>query len=406
MTDRLAYVLSMVGDLHHEHGKRLEASRADFKAIQKLEAEIADGRQTRIRIHRELMTLIPERTKGNSAKVKPLEEQLDKSEKDDAAKEEELGKLKRQCLQSSYTAHFDSLIELGDKLALVAKYGKLLTSQIPIVEPPFPSKRVHKGEESWPGAPQIAAIRAAVEPAVKAHQSDKTLPPLPPVTAKLKDDDAASSDTLSYAESHAAELAESTKEDERADKMATDAALPSSSGLSTARRTSGDRRPSDPLSPLPEGGSLPPNLNMNPVLSPSSPPVLPPRTSGTQLSSHQENPFSEEEEADEGPTFAETGQPILSSDDPGPKTGTLSPRRKPAPPTTSSLAEAAVPPPPTSSAASSKEAEAMAERLANERAEVAAGAVQARLRRNGTVVRRGDSDWDQAQAEDLPPYAE
>lgn len=102
--DRLAYVFSLVGELQAEHAKRVEESRIDLKRMQKAEAELAPKRAARVKIHKELMTLIPERAKVNSTKIAPLEAQLEGLEADDKVLEEELGKLKREALKSSYDA--------------------------------------------------------------------------------------------------------------------------------------------------------------------------------------------------------------------------------------------------------------------------------------------------------------
>lgn len=60
---------------------------------------------------------MPERAKGNTARIAPLEAKLKEYEVEDRESEEELGKLKRECLRDSYEAHFDSLIELGEKVS-------------------------------------------------------------------------------------------------------------------------------------------------------------------------------------------------------------------------------------------------------------------------------------------------
>jgi hypothetical protein len=87
-----------------EHSRRIEDSRVDLKRVQKLEAELAPKRAARVKIHKELITLLPERAKVDSNKTAPLEAQLKNLEVDDKLLEEELGKLKREALKSSYDA--------------------------------------------------------------------------------------------------------------------------------------------------------------------------------------------------------------------------------------------------------------------------------------------------------------
>lgn len=104
--DRLAYILSVIGDLHSEHAKKVEESRVDLKRIQKEESDLAPHRTARVKIHKELQGLLPERAKGHSEKIAQLEEQLGSLEKQDKPQEEELGKLKREALRSSYDKQY------------------------------------------------------------------------------------------------------------------------------------------------------------------------------------------------------------------------------------------------------------------------------------------------------------
>lgn len=66
--------------------------------------ELAPKRAARVKIHKELITLLPERAKVTSTKIAPLEAQLEALEADDKDLEEDLGKLKRDALKSSYDA--------------------------------------------------------------------------------------------------------------------------------------------------------------------------------------------------------------------------------------------------------------------------------------------------------------
>lgn len=276
------------------------------------------------------------------------------------------------------------------QMALVARYGKLMTAQLPIEAQPFPAPRIshrRSDEPSWPGEAQLDAIRAAVETALSACKPDHSLPPLPSMgsTASLSREQ-----TVHYSETHKEELDSALKEE--------DTAQTGDRSVSSI-----DAGPSS--SHLPMGGSLPPKLNFEPTFPPTSsdhadagPPILPPRNANDineaalspSLGLSPSNTMVGEE-----PTLAETGSPIVSSaGGPGPLTGTLSPRVKSTSTTTSGGQHQ-----PQSYFASSNE-----EKAQLEREEVQKGLVGARLRRDGTVVRRGDKDWQEAEQEDLPPY--
>jgi hypothetical protein len=450
VSDRLAYIVSLIGDLHLEHAQNVEDSRADLKRIQRLEMELAPRRAMRVKLHKELINLIPERALPHSEKIAPIEERLKALEEEDKPKEEELGKLKREALKSSFDSHFDSLIELGEKTALIARYGKLLLQQLPVYSPPFPAPRVSArlpDAQVWPHEARVAAVRAAVEPALRLYKADLSLPQLP------SDDEAKSlskGDTVKFAESNSRELESMlAHQDAGNHSLDTETMVEESSSMSFLDAPHVDRRRSSSsgaLSPLPEGGSLPPNLNLEPAVlperrptlgsvDPAQPisPALPPRPVHGELQQTQQGEDSVDAAhsaaiGDSGPTYAETGSPIASSD-PGPKSGTLNPRRppsifKPMPALPPELASpnaqtranpmtgpgsSTVPtnaPSPSGTTASGKDQEALRERAEQERREVEELAVAARLRRDGTVVRRGDPDWEHAQKEDLPPYTE
>ena len=180
---------------------------------------------------------MPERAKAEhlqSGKLKELEESLRKLEADAKHKEEEAGKGKRVALRKEWDAYFDSVQELGEKLSLAAKYGKLLARQLPEqhIEDPivFPADRTPRDrskEITWSGAVRVAEIRAAVAPALDAIVIDRnSLPNVPSAAATTA---AAAtpttttgatslgrSDTVSYGVSHANQLKAAASDDKTA----------------------------------------------------------------------------------------------------------------------------------------------------------------------------------------------
>ncbi|CEH16107.1 hypothetical protein CBOM_05980 [Ceraceosorus bombacis] len=454
--DRLAFLLTTVGDLETAHVSQLEAARSTFKRVVKAEADLASKRERRVKIQRELATLMPEQAKGNRERIGPLEAKLKEFEQEDREAEEELGRLKRESIRDSFETHFDALAVLGEKLSIVARHGKLLTHQLPVYAPPFPAPRVKAGpnEPLWPGASRTAAIRAAVGPALAAYHPAAQLPELDlpaeggPVKASLS-----RKDTESYGVSHAAELSDQ--------HIGSSASSPPQAGggdlqrIESSSSVTGQNHAASgfPLSP-PQGSpnELLSNINNAPANLPSSPPIgahtqpqrhrVPPIPSPTARPADASNlPPAPSHETDvkgdlaTGPIVAETGQPIVGPG--GPSSGQLSPRvpRKPsvtahaatasgnAPsvPTADSTAAAASSSSPlsaqpasyyetTSDARARKEAEAARERKeAEARAEqeqVRQHVVSARLRRDGTIVRRGEQGFAEAEEENLPPYHE
>ncbi len=108
---------------------------------------------------------MPERAiASGSARIQEAESRLRDLINDDQADEESLSRQKRESVKEGYAAMFDSLIELGEKMALVARYGKLLTTTISTEKSPFPATVKPRGESIplWDGASKTAEVRAAL----------------------------------------------------------------------------------------------------------------------------------------------------------------------------------------------------------------------------------------------------
>ncbi|CAD6884678.1 unnamed protein product [Tilletia controversa] len=502
IADRMAYILSTIGDLEAQHVKRAESARKEFKDIARAEAELSSRREKRVKLHKELIALVPERAKPSSAKrIGDLEVQLKSLESEDKAAEEAFGKLRRQKFQSSYANYMDSFVQLGEKMACAARYGKLLTSLVPADEAPIFPAAALAGVKGWDGAQRTAQVRASIDPALRSLQIDYAPPtldstsntitaPLASATAPADPTAAATKPVGSYADTHAADIAEL----EQAQQAAVhELANAPAAGTGTAH-SSTDTEPvkdhltappplnrfdsgssygppsSPPLHPAAGPGtgtgttSMTSRLNMGPTPHlPPSPLTTAADTSatGSDATATTTNPPAVNPDAPdptsphappEDVTVAETGAAIFGTG--GPKTGVLGvPRRKSAVPGSPSLplssgsgsgagagvgAQTPAPYGSPSAAAQAKSAEAAAERLAAEQADVearaereraarrvsssaaaaaplagdggeaaaggGAGPVHARLRRDGTIVRRGEADWAKAENEDLPAY--
>lgn len=335
VTDRLAYIWHEIGLLEISHSQRSEQARSKLKHFEKAEMELSARRLNRNKLKKELHALVPERAKVSGAnRATDAEKQLQDLISQDQSDEESLSKLKRESVKDGYGAMFDSLIELGEKLALVARYGKLLANDIPTEKSPFPATIKPRGDKIplWEGATRTAEIRAAVAPALAAHQSDPTLPSLPRNPIPSDTSSLGRSDTVSYRVSHRAEL-----EDSAAPTQAS-AVQPSSPPPARERRSSSISDISPQLNPSSTAGSEGnPRLNLSPTVIPA--PALPPRGQGGALprspTSIVSNPFADQtmssvegaevDQTPPGPTVAETG--VVPSGTGGPKSGTLGPRR-------------------------------------------------------------------------------
>ncbi|EPQ26232.1 uncharacterized protein PFL1_06167 [Pseudozyma flocculosa PF-1] len=205
VTDRLAFLFHQLGQLEAAHCDRAEQARSSLKKFQKDEMELAARRDKRIKLKRELHALMPQQAVASSNnRSAELHRQLDELNHEDQADEEFLSRKKREGLQQGYTALFDSLIELGEKTALVARYGKVLTGLIPTEKSSFPAQVKPRGPEIplWEGATKTAEIRAALQPALQAYKPIDTLPVIPSSASS----GLGRADTVSYGVSNRADL--------------------------------------------------------------------------------------------------------------------------------------------------------------------------------------------------------
>lgn len=465
VTDRMAFIMSKLGDLELEHAQRLTEARAELKKVQTAELELAPKRAQRVKLVKELQGMVSERQKpGGSAKADQTQAYLSQLEQDAKHEEEELSRLKRRSFQLTMDAQMDSYIQHGEKMALVASYGKLLMQQMPVASgATFPAVKHHKG---WEGSGRTAEVRSMVDPALQAYVSRTTVPTLPSESNAGGADKAAlgagaagpvssiRDDASSFRTTHAHELAQDNLHGGEGDDASVYTAATTHSAL-TPLAEDGSTPGAEPAGPNPRWNHSPSMIPALPPRPPSeraslhSPPVprrpsqsggtLPP-PSPTLGAQDEASPFADQhpDNAPPGPTVAETGAVLPSSPTgPGPKTGTLE-RRRPSATSQTVGGSGALPPshhaaagsppslvpgrPPSigggsssgggggpvgfSSPASIPPPAAAAATSSDHPMSTMDTGVHARIRRDGTVTRRGDSDFHQAEQEQLPPYTE
>ncbi|SNX81786.1 uncharacterized protein MEPE_00491 [Melanopsichium pennsylvanicum] len=358
VTDRFAYVWHQIGQLETEHSQRSEQARSRLKRFEKSEMELGQRRSNRSKLTKELHALVPERAiAAGSARAQQIESKLNDLISDDQADEEYLSRTKRESLKEGYAAMFDSLIELGEKMALAARYGKLLTTLIPTEKSSFPATVKPRGESIplWDGASKTADVRAALACALAAFKPDLSLPQLPKLALSATTS-LGRADTLSYAAWHSAQL-EADQTASAISPYSAPVAQPASPHRASITSDRGDH-----LEPGTNNNAQ--KLNLSPTALPA--PLLPPRPQRSQsattvdsLRSPTANPFADsvaaptaaassssaqavEQEAagPPGPTVAETG--LVPTGPGGPKSGTLRPRRSSANQRSASISAGAV----------------------------------------------------------------
>ncbi len=167
-----------IGKLEVAHSQRSEQARTRLKRFEKTEMELGVRRSNRSKLKKELHALVPERAiSGGSTRAQDVETRLRDLVDDDQADEESLSRTKRESVKEGYAAMFDSLIELGEKMALVARYGKLLTTRA-YRKITFPATVNPRGDSIplWEGASKTADVRAALASALSSFKPDLSLP--------------------------------------------------------------------------------------------------------------------------------------------------------------------------------------------------------------------------------------
>ncbi|GAC95412.1 hypothetical protein PHSY_002988 [Pseudozyma hubeiensis SY62] len=353
VADRLAFVWHEIGQLETAHSQRSEQARSRLKRFEKAEMELGQRRANRSKLKKELHALVPERAiAAGSERIQNTEKRLQDLLNDDQADEEYLSRTKRESVKEGYAAMFDSLIELGEKMALAARYGKLLTTLVPTDKSPFPATVKHRGDTIplWESASRTAEVRAALASALTSFRPDLSLPSLPSDSAFSATGSLGRADTVTYASSHKSEL--QNDQATTASAAAAPLAEPPSPRRSSGSSDRGDLLQSGLAASQNSGSGSTQKLNLSPTALPA--PLLPPRpqrgsssTASDTLRSATANPFADSAAAsaatsvpgstapqDEehlpppgppGPTVAETG--VIPTGPGGPKSGTLRPRR-------------------------------------------------------------------------------
>lgn len=186
--------------LHAEHAKRLEAARIALKDIRNYENTLNPHRERRHQLEREIGKLRTS-SKPDTAtnkKIETLQAELDAliAPNSELSKGElEAASLKRRLLADSFNKQFDSMQELGEKLAIIAGYGKSLLKDF--------DTSSNAGKTDYVDGARTAAVRSGVEEALSSWDIRRpriAIPTLNTGSSNLHH-------APSFHESHAGELA-------------------------------------------------------------------------------------------------------------------------------------------------------------------------------------------------------
>ena len=130
--DKMSWILAELGTLHETFGTgKHEDFRKHLKVIRNAEDDLTKERNERDKVADKLQK---EKNKGpgkwDSTTLEQLENELLQYENSLMGPEAQVEHTKRTQLVAGLDENFDGLIELGEKLALLAGYGKLLSNHI------------------------------------------------------------------------------------------------------------------------------------------------------------------------------------------------------------------------------------------------------------------------------------
>lgn len=113
VTDRLAYINFVHGQLSSTLATKLDAARTPFKTLRDAETAITPRRNIRTGLENQIARLENDQQKGSDKKIAELRDQLRKAELDDAGQEREIEILKRKAVRESEKFKWEAIREVG-----------------------------------------------------------------------------------------------------------------------------------------------------------------------------------------------------------------------------------------------------------------------------------------------------
>ncbi|KAH9847364.1 Eisosome component PIL1-domain-containing protein [Lenzites betulinus] len=332
VTDRLAWMNYILGSLSATLAQQIDASRAPFKALRDAETSLSGRRNIRGGLQNQIARIEHDQQRGMEHKLAELKRQLRKAEEDDEPLEKEVELLKRKAVRDSERQKWEAVREYGEKLALVAQAA---SSALPAL-PDIPPSKV----QPYTGGQLTASVRTTLQQALDSYRvGDTTL-----YFRELSAADLGRSDTRSFGETHAKELASiGTAEPHTMSNIpvtppTTTHDTPPQAPSHTANITS-------PLAPTPTTNtpavapkaSTPPQGAASPPLNPATlnqaPAPIPYKAGSPPSAVVAPNPSEPSIKVPTvTPTVAETGLPKSAGPDgPGPASGSLLDLKQPSP---------------------------------------------------------------------------
>ncbi|KAI0673489.1 Eisosome component PIL1-domain-containing protein [Trametes maxima] len=330
VTDRLAWMNYIQGALAATLAQKIDASRAPFKELRDAESSLSGRRNIRAGFQNEIARIEHDQKRGMEQKLGELIRQLRKAEEDDAPLEKEVELLKRKAVRESERLKWEAFREYGEKLALISQAASAALPALPDIPP--------STIQPYTGAQLTASVRTTLQQALDNYRvGDATLSLREPSAADLN-----RSDTRSFGETHAKELARINTADPHVKTNipvtppATTQDIPPQAPSHTTNVGSTPVPPTispsvnaPKASPPPQGTASPP---LNPATLNQAPAPIPIKLGSPSAVAVPDPTEPSLKVPTVTPTVAETGLPKSAGPDgPGPASGSLRDLKQPSP---------------------------------------------------------------------------
>jgi len=176
----LAALFREMAHVEASENAAIERTRHGLLAILKAEQALSTPRANRAKASRELKGIRSEqyaRGERENDHTAQLEQRIQTMQQNSKEMEQEIAETLRNGMRDGMGMYFDELERYGEKLAILARYGKQLAATIPSGAPEFPASTPHAMYNAWDGANEANAIRHSLHPAMQHYRpSGRTEP--------------------------------------------------------------------------------------------------------------------------------------------------------------------------------------------------------------------------------------
>ncbi|KAF9914200.1 hypothetical protein BX616_008757 [Lobosporangium transversale] len=188
---RMTQLMEEVGLIHQAYSIQHTAYRKQIKSLKVHEMALDDNRKKKQDLTNQI-TKHQKSSKENPIKLMELQTALERVSAELLSQELELLQFKRITIRDAFNAQFDSMIEFGEKMALIAGYGRQITNVIDVGPQEANKATLYNGAE------YTAAAISQVRIAVTSWQPQPVGNPIRPHVAPSHDELAMSDAAIAY----------------------------------------------------------------------------------------------------------------------------------------------------------------------------------------------------------------